>query len=98
MAKITREDVRYVADLAQLSLDPETEERLVREMGDILSYMDKLNELNTDGVEPMMHVMEVSNVFRDDDLGVSLDRDTALMNAPKTDGEYFVVPRILDLE
>ncbi len=98
MAKITLEDVRYVANLAQLSLDPETEERLVREMGDILSYMDKLNELNTDGVEPMMHVMEVSNVFRDDEVGVSLDRDTALMNAPKTDGEYFVVPRILDLE
>jgi aspartyl-tRNA(Asn)/glutamyl-tRNA(Gln) amidotransferase subunit C len=98
MAKITLEDVRYVANLAQLSLDPETEERLVREMGDILSYMDKLNELNTDGVEPMMHVMEVSNVFRDDELGVSLDRDTALMNAPKADGEYFVVPRILDLE
>ena len=98
MAKITLEDVRYVANLAQLSLDPETEERLVREMGDILSYMDKLNELNTDGVEPMMHVMEVSNVFRDDEVGVSLDRDTALMNAPQNDGEYFVVPRILDLE
>lgn len=98
MAKITLEDVRYVANLAQLSLDPETEERLVREMGDILSYMDKLNELNTDGVEPMMHVMEVSNVFRDDEVGVSLDRDTALMNAPNSDGEYFVVPRILDLE
>lgn len=98
MAKISREDVHYVANLAQLSLDADAEDRLVREMGDILSYMDKLNELNTDGVEPMMHVMEVSNVFRDDDLGTSLDRDTAFKNAPKTDGEYFIVPRILDLE
>lgn len=98
MAKITREDVRYVAGLAQLSLDAETEERLVREMGEILSYMDKLNELNTDGVEPMMHVMEVSNVFRDDDLGVSLDRDATFKNAPKSDGDFFIVPRILDQE
>lgn len=98
MAKITREDVQYVAGLAQLSLDAETEERLVREMGNILSYMDKLNELNTDGVEPMMHVMEVSNVFREDEVGVSLDRDAVFKNAPKTDGEFFIVPRILDLE
>jgi aspartyl-tRNA(Asn)/glutamyl-tRNA(Gln) amidotransferase subunit C len=98
VAKITREDVRYVAGLAQLAVDAETEERLVRELGDILSFMDKLNELDTDGVEPMMHVMEVTNVFRDDELGASLDRDTALKNAPKTDGEYFVVPRILEME
>lgn len=98
MAKITRQDVQYVAGLAQLSLDAETEERLVREMGEILSYMDKLNQLNTDDVEPMMHVMEVTNVFRDDEVRPSLDRDATFKNAPKSDGEYFIVPRILDLE
>ena len=58
--------------------------------------MDKLNELNTDGIEPTMHVLEMSNVFREDVVQPSLDREAALANAPKTDGEYFLVPKILD--
>ena len=98
MAKITLQDVEYVASLAQLSLDDEAKQRLVREMGDVLAYIDKLNELDTDGVEPMMHVLDLNNVFREDVVTGSLDRDTALQNAPKTDGEYFLVPRILDTE
>ncbi|MBI5092005.1 MAG: Asp-tRNA(Asn)/Glu-tRNA(Gln) amidotransferase subunit GatC [Candidatus Hydrogenedentes bacterium] len=98
MAKITKEDVEYVAGLAQLSLDEAARERLVGEMSNILSYMDKLNELDTSGIEPMMHVLDISNVYRDDVVGPSLDRETALMNAPKSDGEYFLVPRILDQE
>ena len=98
MGKITREDVAYVASLAQLSLTPDVQDRLVKEMGDILQYMDKLNELDTAGIEPTMHAMAMTNVFRDDVVGPSLDRDQALMNAPKTDGEYFLVPKILDTE
>ncbi|MBI4557056.1 MAG: Asp-tRNA(Asn)/Glu-tRNA(Gln) amidotransferase subunit GatC [Candidatus Hydrogenedentes bacterium] len=98
MTKITKADVEYVAALAQLSLDEVTKERLVGELSDILSYMDKLNELDTRDIEPMMHVLPMTNVYRDDVVGPSLDRETALMNAPKTDGEYFLVPRILDIE
>ncbi|MCC6698668.1 MAG: Asp-tRNA(Asn)/Glu-tRNA(Gln) amidotransferase subunit GatC [Candidatus Hydrogenedentes bacterium] len=98
MAKITKADVEYVAGLAQLTLDEATKERLVGEMGDILGYMDKLNELDTTGIEPTMHVLEMTNVFREDEVTPSLPRDAALMNAPKTDGEYFLVPRILDTE
>ena len=97
MAKITKADVEYVAGLAQLTLDDATKEMLVGEMGDILAYMEKLNELNTEGIEPMMHVLEMTNVFREDVVQPSLDREIALMNAPKTDGEYFLVPKILDL-
>ncbi len=98
MAKITLHDVEYVAGLAQLTLDEETKQRLVGELGDILAYMDKLNELDTSGVEPMMHVLEITNVYRDDVVQPSLERDAAFMNAPKTDGEYFLVPKILDTE
>lgn len=98
MAKITTQDVEYVAGLAQLILDDASKERLVHEMGDILNYMDKLDELNTDGIEPMMHVLDLANVYREDVVGESLSRDAALQNAPKTDGEYFLVPRILDTE
>ncbi|MDK1020559.1 MAG: Asp-tRNA(Asn)/Glu-tRNA(Gln) amidotransferase subunit GatC [Candidatus Hydrogenedentes bacterium] len=98
MARITLEDVEYVAGLAQLTLDDQAKQRLLKEMGEILAYVDKLNELDTDGIEPMMHVLDISNVFREDVVTGSLDRDAALRNAPKTDGEYFLVPRILDTE
>ncbi len=96
MSKITKQDVEYVAGLAQLRLDDAAKERLVREMGDILAYMDQLNELDTSNVEPMMHAMEMTNVFRQDVVEPSLPREEALMNAPVHDGEYFIVPRILE--
>jgi aspartyl-tRNA(Asn)/glutamyl-tRNA(Gln) amidotransferase subunit C len=98
MGKITREDVDYVAGLARLTLDDAARDRLVNELGDVLSYMDKLNELDTSDVEPMMHALEVSNVYREDAVQPSLPREDALANAPKTDGEYFLVPKILDTE
>jgi len=98
MGKITREDVAYVASLAQLSLTPDVQDRLVKEMGDILQYMDKLNELDTANIEPTIHALAMTNVFRDDVVGPSLDREQAFMNAPKSDGEYFLVPKILDTE
>jgi aspartyl-tRNA(Asn)/glutamyl-tRNA(Gln) amidotransferase subunit C len=98
MTKIEKRDVEYVADLAKLTLDEAAKERLVGELGEILAYMDKLNELDTSNVEPTMYALEMTNVFRDDDVRPSLDREIAFMNAPKSDGEYFLVPRILDVE
>lgn len=98
MSKISKKDVSYVAALAQLRLDDAAQERLVREMGDILAYMDTLNSLNTEGVEPMMHALEMTNVLRDDVPGASLPRNEALMNAPVDNGEYFIVPKILEGE
>jgi aspartyl-tRNA(Asn)/glutamyl-tRNA(Gln) amidotransferase subunit C len=98
MAKITPEDVDHIADLAQLKIDEETRQQLVVQLNDILAYIDKLNELDTTGIEPMMHAVPMTNIYRDDVVGESLPREKALMNAPKTDGEYFLVPRILDQE
>lgn len=98
MAKISKEDVEYVAELAKLILDEEAKERLTREMGEILSYMDKLNELDTEGIEPMMHVLDITNVFREDVVGESLSNEEALANAPASHDGYFTVPRILDTE
>lgn len=98
MAKISKQDVEYVAALAQLALDDETKEKLVKQLGDILAYMDKLNELDTSHVEPTMHAIAMTNVFREDAVRPSLDREAALANAPKTDGEYFLVPKILDVD
>ncbi|MCK5862797.1 MAG: Asp-tRNA(Asn)/Glu-tRNA(Gln) amidotransferase subunit GatC [Candidatus Hydrogenedentes bacterium] len=96
MSKITEKDVSYVAALAQLQLDDAARTRLVKEMGDILSYMDTLNALDTEGVEPMMHALEMTNVFREDEVGTPLSHEEALKNAPLDDGAYFLVPKILD--
>lgn len=98
MSKITLKDVEYVAGLAQLELDDTAKERLVQEMGEILAYMDKLNALDTSGVEPMMHAMALTNVYREDVVGESLSREAALKNAPLHDDEYFLVPKILETE
>lgn len=98
MTKITEKDAEYVAGLAQLNLDAAAKARLVHEMNDILSYMEKLNALNTDGVEPMMHAMALTNVFREDEVKPSLPRELALRGAPVHDNEYFIVPKILDAE
>lgn len=97
MNGINKEDVAYVAGLAKLSLDEQTQERLLKELSAILEYMDKLNELDTSDIEPMSHVLERVNVFREDVVTSSLEREKALSNAPDTDGVYFRVPQILDI-
>lgn len=96
MAEISEKDVQYIADLAHITLDDAATRRMVHDLGRILEYVAKLDELDTSGADPMMHVLEVTNVFRDDTVGDSLDHDDALENAPRTDGAYFLVPRILD--
>ncbi len=96
MSTITEKDVEYIANLAQLTLDDSLKARLVGELGNILDYIDKLNELDTDGVEPMMHVQPLTNVFRDDEIAPSLPRERVMEAAPKHDGEYILVPQILE--
>ncbi|MBI1320814.1 MAG: Asp-tRNA(Asn)/Glu-tRNA(Gln) amidotransferase subunit GatC [Candidatus Hydrogenedens sp.] len=95
MSEITKADVEYVAGLAQLSLSDAAKEKLARELGDILTYIEQLNELDTEGIEPMMHAMPLTNVLREDKVEPCLPRELALKNAPNTDGEYFLVPKIL---
>jgi aspartyl-tRNA(Asn)/glutamyl-tRNA(Gln) amidotransferase subunit C len=68
------------------------------ELASILSYFEKLDELDTTNVEPMMHVLPLRNVYRRDEVGPPLAREAALQNAPQTDGEYFLVPRIIETD
>lgn len=98
MSDLSIKDVEYVASLAQLHLDDEAKERMLAEMRNILGYVEQLGKLDTEGVEPMMHAIPMTNVFRQDELGESLPREEALKNAPSHDGEYFLVPKILDPE
>ena len=68
---------------------------MTSQMGDILGYVDLLSELDTEQVEPMAHALDVANVFRDDAVRPSLDREAALANAPHRDGECYLVPAVL---
>jgi len=90
------EKVRKVALLARLKLSDAEIGDYTNKLGSILKYVDTLNEVDTEGVEPMVHAVELSNVFRADEVQPSLPRVAALQNAPKTDGTFFLVPQILE--
>ncbi|KIX14107.1 Asp-tRNA(Asn)/Glu-tRNA(Gln) amidotransferase subunit GatC [Dethiosulfatarculus sandiegensis] len=92
---ITRKEVDHVADLARLELTNEQSEKLTTEMNDILKAMDKLRQLDTEGVSSDTHVLNLSGAFREDEVKPSLAREKALANAPKHNQESFVVPKVI---
>ena len=93
--RITREEVRHVANLARLELTEAEELRMTEQMNSILSYMDKLNELNTTDIPATTHAIQRENVFRPDQVTSASDRDGALANAPQSDGVNFIVPKVI---
>jgi aspartyl-tRNA(Asn)/glutamyl-tRNA(Gln) amidotransferase subunit C len=93
---ITQEDVEHVAELARLELTAAEKEQFITQLNHILAYFEKLNELDTTGVEPTSHVMPMSNVFREDEVRPSLARDKVLQNAPEASHFFFKVPRIIE--
>ncbi len=92
---ISREEVEKVSLLGRLLLSREELDKLTVQLGAILDYMSLLQELNTDDVQPMAHALDVSDVFRDDLVCPSLDRQQALANAPHRDAECYLVPAVL---
>ena len=90
------EDVRKVAKLARLKLTAEEEETFSNQLGKILGYIEMLAEVDTTDIDPMAHTSDVANVFRGDEPTPSLDRKQALLNAPQSNGKFFLVPRILE--
>ena len=94
--RLSAEEVRGVAHLARLQLSDEEVDRLTQQLGDILSYVEQLNAVDTQDVDPMAHAIELSNVLRADEPRDSIPREAALGNAPQTDGKYFLVPQILE--
>jgi len=93
--KISPEEVAKVARLSRLDLPQDKLELFAGQLGDILDYMDKLGELNTDEVEPMYSPVQHTTVLRKDELKKDYAREEVLSNAPKQDGKYFIVPRII---
>ncbi len=94
--RISKQDVEKVAKLARLQLSEAEIEQFTDQLGAILEYVEKMNELNTDNVEPLAHCLPISNVFRADEVKESLGTEKTLANAPEHDGEFFKVPKILD--
>ena len=93
---ITREQVEYVAHLSRLALSDEEVETFGRQLDDIINYVEKLNELDTSDVEPMLHAADRENVFREDKKKDSLPRKESLQNAPAESEGCFKVPRIIE--
>jgi len=89
-------EIDHVALLARLKLDENEKELFSRQVGDVIEYIDKLNELDTDGIEPTAHVFPIKNVFREDELKDSLPRNKALQNAPEKEDGFYRVPKIIE--
>ncbi|MHC4212194.1 MAG: Asp-tRNA(Asn)/Glu-tRNA(Gln) amidotransferase subunit GatC [Planctomycetota bacterium] len=94
--KIDQQQVRKVAKLSRLDLSDAEVEEFTGQLSAILGYVEKMNELDTESVEPLAHCLPVHNVFREDIVRESLGTEKALANAPQEDGEFFRVPKILD--
>ena len=93
---IDRKDVRYVANLARLNLSDEEEDRFAGQLGDILDYVERLQEVNVDSVDPFISAASGGNVFREDRAHESLPLSDVLRNAPEDDGGGFLVPKVVD--
>ena len=94
--KISREMVEYIAHLARIELSEDDTETFRIQLEAILDYIDKLNELDTTGVEPMVHTLNLKNVFRADEVRPSLPRDAALGNAPDRSEDSYKVPAVIE--
>ncbi|MCS6795851.1 MAG: Asp-tRNA(Asn)/Glu-tRNA(Gln) amidotransferase subunit GatC [Raineya sp.] len=94
--KVDRQTLYNIAHLARLEIEPTNEEAMMNELSKILTWMEKLNEIDTTQVEPLTHISTEINVFREDEPTPSLDHEKALLNAPKRDANYFRVPKVIE--
>ena len=93
---ITEQQVRHVAKLSRLKLGDDQIQQFTRQLGDVLEYVRKLNELDTSGVAPTAHAVALRNVFREDRAEPGMGVEAVLGNAPDHDGRFFRVPKVLD--
>ena len=88
--------ISHLAHLSRLNVAPENMDKLVADMQDLVGFVEKLNELDTTGTEPLMHMGDSINVLRSDEVKGSIDRAAALKNAPAQNGEFFKVPKVIN--
>lgn len=93
--QVTNETIDRLAHLARLEFEKGDKDKIREDLQKILGFVDKLNELDTKGVEPMIFVAEGHNVLREDEVKVDITHAEALKNAPKKDSDYFRVPKVI---
>jgi len=96
--KITKEVVEYVAHLGRFDLESHEVDLYTEQLDRILQYMDKLNTLDTEGIDPTSHAIPVDCMLREDFVKVSFDIESSLQNAPEKKGNFFKVPPIIEVE
>lgn len=93
---VTKDDVKKIAVLARLKFSDDELDKFTSQFNEILLYMDTLNEIDTENIETLNHPVDNENVFRKDIRVPGISKEDALKNAPETDGEFFIVPRIIN--
>ncbi|MHA8065550.1 Asp-tRNA(Asn)/Glu-tRNA(Gln) amidotransferase subunit GatC [Aquirufa sp. ROCK2-A2] len=94
--KVTKQDVEKIAHLARLELDPNKTDEIQTSINKVLDWMEALNQVDTTGVEPLVHITPAINQFREDVAIQKLDRQTALDLAPDANDQYFKVPQVIE--
>jgi len=92
---IDLDTVDRIAELARLEFDAESKQAILDDMNRMLAFVDKLNELDTTGVEPLIFITDAENVYREDEMKIEITQQEALKNAPKKDLYYFRVPKVI---
>ncbi len=95
---IDDETVEKIAHLARLELNADEKQEMIKDMNKILGFMDKLNEIDTTGVEPLVYLTNEVNVLREDIVKQEITHEEALLNAPKHDKDFFLVAKVIDLK
>jgi aspartyl-tRNA(Asn)/glutamyl-tRNA(Gln) amidotransferase subunit C len=93
--KVTDEMIDHLAHLARLEFSGDEKTELKQDLEKMIGFVEKLKEVDTTGIEPLMHITDAVNILRDDEVQKNITKEEVLLNAPKTDGNFFVVPKVI---
>ena len=94
--RVSKEDVKHIANLSKLNLTEEELEKYTTELSDIVNFANELSNIDVDGVQPTNHILDIKNVFRKDEVQPSYDREKILKNAPSKDAGCVSVPKVVE--
>ncbi|MGE5474521.1 MAG: Asp-tRNA(Asn)/Glu-tRNA(Gln) amidotransferase subunit GatC [Ignavibacteriales bacterium] len=94
--KLTVEEIEHVANLARLELTPEEKEKMIKDLAAIIDFADKLSEVETEGIQPTAHILDIKNVLRKDEVKPSYDVDDMIRNAPESANGCIKVPKVVE--
>lgn len=94
--KVTEEEVKHIAGLARLKFSDDEIQKYTKDLGEIAEFVEKLNEVNVEGVSPTAHILDIKNVFRKDDLKESYNREELFRNAPSFEAGCISVPKVVE--